>query len=149
MSITLIDLVPRLHTPELRELLLFLVGWREEDEVNQRIADRAIEAYLSNPYLRILGVEQDKRLTGLIGLEFVAPQRALIRQIVVHPVSQRTGIGRAMIAAACEQFNLKELVAETDQDAVEFYQRCGFQIQSLGEKYPNTERFQCAWRRLF
>jgi hypothetical protein len=54
-----------------------------------------------------------------------------------------------MIAAACEQFNLKELVAETDQDAVKFYRRWGFQIQSLGEKYPNTERFQCTWRRLF
>jgi hypothetical protein len=56
---------------------------------------------------------------------------------------------RAMIAAACEQFNLKELAAETDQDAVAFYRRCGFQIDTLGEKYLGVERFRCTWRRPF
>lgn len=35
------------------------------------------------------------------------------------------------------------LVAETDADAVGFYRHSGFEVMSLGEKYPGTERFSC------
>ncbi|EJS58105.1 hypothetical protein ICA_01925 [Bacillus cereus BAG1O-3] len=33
--------------------------------------------------------------------------------------------------------------AETDDGAVEFYKRIGFQVKSLGEKYTGIERFPC------
>jgi hypothetical protein len=29
---------------------------------------------------------------------------------------------------------------------VHFYERCGFQAQSLGELYPGVERFACSWQ---
>lgn len=32
------------------------------------------------------------------------------------------------------------ITAETDHDAIAFYRRYGFEIQSLGEKYPGVER---------
>jgi len=38
---------------------------------------------------------------------------------------------------------LTYLEAETDAEAVKFYKKMGFQIQSLGEKYPGIERFHC------
>ena len=31
----------------------------------------------------------------------------------------------------------------TDDEAVEFYKKIGFQVKSLGEKYPGVERFCC------
>ena len=40
-------------------------------------------------------------------------------------------------------FSLQRITLETDRDAVEFYQRCGFQVKSIGEKYPGVERFLC------
>lgn len=39
--------------------------------------------------------------------------------------------------------HLTELIAETDRDAVEFYRKYGFEIHSLGEKYPGVDRFHC------
>ena len=33
--------------------------------------------------------------------------------------------------------------AETDADAVGFYEQVGFTVTSLGESYPGVERFRC------
>ena len=44
-------------------------------------------------------------------------------------------------------FELNELNAETHRDAVDFYKRLGFDIESLGEKYPGVERFWCTLRQ--
>ena len=35
-----------------------------------------------------------------------------------------------------------EIVAETDRDAVGFYEATGFMVRSLGYKYPGVERFE-------
>lgn len=37
------------------------------------------------------------------------------------------------------------MTAETDAEAAGFYRACGFQVRSLGEKYPGVERFACFW----
>ncbi|MCC2686381.1 MAG: hypothetical protein K0R75_3280, partial [Paenibacillaceae bacterium] len=37
------------------------------------------------------------------------------------------------------------LFAETDRDALRFYQKMGFTAHSLGEKYPGVERFKCLY----
>ena len=48
-----------------------------------------------------------------------------------------------MILETSSNYNLQEIIAETDKDAVAFYRKVGFKIQSIGEKYPGTERFLC------
>ena len=48
-----------------------------------------------------------------------------------------------MLRQLCAKLMLKQLTAETDADAVGFYQRCGFEVESLGELYPGAERFRC------
>ena len=58
-----------------------------------------------------------------------------------------TGIGSSLISFAWNEHRLGELTAETDADAVDFYERCGFSVRSLGEKYPGTERFWCTLSR--
>jgi hypothetical protein len=37
------------------------------------------------------------------------------------------------------------IVAETDEESVQFYRNIGFIIRSLGEKYPGVERFLCTY----
>jgi hypothetical protein len=37
-----------------------------------------------------------------------------------------------------QRFALQSLVLETHAEALPFYERCGFQVTSLGEKYPGT-----------
>jgi len=48
-----------------------------------------------------------------------------------------------MINNIIAQSNIKELIAETDDDAVEFYRKCGFKIKDLGAVYDNTRRYKC------
>ncbi len=48
-----------------------------------------------------------------------------------------------MIGALFPALNFDCLEAETDEDAVGFYIKCGFIVTSLGEVHPNTERFRC------
>ena len=38
---------------------------------------------------------------------------------------------------------LAELEAETDEDAVEFYRRCGFDVESIPEEGGRRRRFRC------
>ena len=52
-----------------------------------------------------------------------------------------------MILHVCKAYGLEEITAETDRDAVEFYRRVGFEVESLGEQYPGTERFLCRLER--
>lgn len=48
-----------------------------------------------------------------------------------------------MIKEVVRIHQLTYLEAETDDEAVEFYKRIGFQVRTLGEKYPGVERFHC------
>ena len=69
--------------------------------------------------------------------------RCEIKHIAVSRNARGNGIGSKMIQFICKKYKLEFISAETDKDAVEFYQRYGFKITSLGEKYPGVERFWC------
>jgi len=53
-----------------------------------------------------------------------------------------------MIDFIIEKHSLSMISTETDQDAVNFYNKIGFSITSLGEKYPGVERFWCEGLRI-
>jgi len=61
----------------------------------------------------------------------------------VIPELRLRGIAKEMIDCVIDKHKIKTLFAETDMDAVGFYRKCGFSINSLGEKYPGTERYKC------
>jgi ribosomal protein S18 acetylase RimI-like enzyme len=52
-------------------------------------------------------------------------------------------VGRQLVRGVGARFPGATLEAETDGDAVGFYRRIGFGIESLGEKYPGRARFRC------
>lgn len=137
------ELTTVLETDEVRELLLQL---EYPLETRERKTDQIISEYRDNPKQRILGLESEGTLVGLIGLAFGRRGSAVIRHIVVRRDRRRRGIGHKMIQAVMRQFSLREMSAETDYDAVDFHRKCGFHIKSLGEKYPGTERFWCTLR---
>ncbi|MDA2005415.1 GNAT family N-acetyltransferase [Bacillus cereus] len=75
-----------------------------------------------------------------IGIEIIG---AKIRHIAVIPQYRHKGIALQMIKEVVRIHQLTYLEAETDDEAVEFYKRIGFQVRTLGEKYPGVERFHC------
>lgn len=73
--------------------------------------------------------------------------RMVIRDIAVEPEARRAGVGRRMIEEAAEAVGAVEIVAETDDDAVGFYRRCGFTVEPLGDVYHSVLcRYRCVKR---
>ncbi|MCU5380414.1 GNAT family N-acetyltransferase [Bacillus cereus] len=78
-----------------------------------------------------------------IGIEIIGANKARICHIAVVPQYRHKGIALQMIKEVVRIHQLTYLEAETDDEAVEFYKKIGFQVKSLGERYPGVERFQC------
>ncbi|MEW6724083.1 MAG: GNAT family N-acetyltransferase [Bacillota bacterium] len=85
---------------------------------------------------------EDGKVVGVIAVRGEG-ERGEISHIAVDPAYRIRGIGRAMIYSLPTVCGFTEVWAETDQDAVDFYRRSGFAVESLGWPYPNTERFRC------
>ncbi|WP_327932040.1 GNAT family N-acetyltransferase [Brevibacillus centrosporus] len=65
--------------------------------------------------------------------------------MAVRAASREHGYGSQLIDLLLQKYKSKVIAAETDQEAVGFYRKYGFQIKSLGEKYPGVERFLCVY----
>ena len=67
-----------------------------------------------------------------------------ICHIAVSPTSRHKGIGKKMIAALYKKYN-KTIEAETDDDAIGFYRKCGFETTELYKEYGSQKyrRWQC------
>ncbi|CAM3884722.1 MULTISPECIES: GNAT family N-acetyltransferase [Bacillus cereus group] len=76
-----------------------------------------------------------------IGIEIIGANKARICHIAVVPQYRYKGIALQMIKDVLRLHQLTYVEAETDKEAVEFYKKIGFQVKSLGEKYPGIERF--------
>jgi GNAT superfamily N-acetyltransferase len=102
----------------------------------------ARERYLAGEW-GLLGYVESAAVLGVIGFERTAPTAVRIRGIAVDRRRRREGIGRVLVDELGTRNPGSTLHAETDADAVGFYARCGFDVSSLGERYPGIERFEC------
>ena len=134
----MIDLTHRLSDPSVRSLLADSIGFPTEARI-QEVCDR----YATQGNWRLLGDERDGVLVGCVGVELLDGASGQMRHICVQPEERRKGIGRAMLDHVRRHFQLESVTAETDSDALEFWRRCGFSVESLGEQWPSVERFRC------
>ncbi len=108
-----------------------------EEKMKKRAAahqeDSGVSAY---------GCWKDGRLTGLVVLRSQTDGLEIL-SIGVLPETRGHGVASALLDHTREVMHPRKLVAETDDDAVGFYRRYGFDIQSLGEKYPGVVRYRC------
>ena len=136
----LLDVTLRLGQPDLLVVLAPSVGYPTPDKLSS-LADR----YTREPSWSAYALFDGAIPVGVVGLEMTSLGCGHIRHIAVIPEAQRSGLGRRLIDGIRERASLRELSAETDADAVRFYERCGFTVRSLGERYPGVERFRCWW----
>lgn len=123
---------------QVKQLLSYAVGVATDEKVNNILE----QVYSKDDSKLYVFINNDGSALGIIGFK---SERgfAEILHIAVDEHKRHCGIGRRMIDELLMLENLTELIAETDRDAVEFYRKYGFEIQSLGEKYPDVERFHC------
>lgn len=130
----------RVEEEAIRELIGYSVF---PDPAHER---RAVERYLREADLQLYGMESEGETIGIIGVKPLEANRWRIEHLAVRPDCRGAGFGRGMILELIERVKPEELVAETDEDAVEFYRWIGFEVESIGEEPPGVERFRCTYR---
>lgn len=84
-------------------------------------------------------------ILGLIVLDVKNKDEIVILDIAVKKDTQKRGVGKALLNYVICELKPKILIAETDDDAVEFYKKNKFEIVNLGEKYLNNTRYECKY----
>ena len=99
------------------------------------------EKYIKRPNTHIYACRDGGKYIGIVVLEVVGT-RATVLDIAVDEACRKQGIGSALLSFVLENFNISELTAETDNDAVGFYQKLGFSIAETKTVY-DTKRYVC------
>lgn len=140
MNVEIVDASDRLPAEPYLSLLLMSASPRPHDEKVR------IGAAFRDSEDRVFWVALvDGRPAGGCGVEASSADVATIRYLAVVREFRGRGLGRRLVETAIARTDRPVVEAETDDDARVFYARCGFDVQSLGEKYPGTVRYLCRY----
>lgn len=104
----------------------------------ERLLGRA-EKYQKNEKTKVYAYLDDKEYKGIIVFE-IKDKVATILDIAVKPEYQGKGIGSKLIDYIFNQFSANKIIAETDDDAVEFYKKYGFVVTNTKLEF-GTKRY--------
>ncbi|MBR3294912.1 MAG: GNAT family N-acetyltransferase, partial [Clostridia bacterium] len=88
--------------------------------------------------------EDRNRKAGMMVLKF-SEVAAEIIGIAVSEKLRRRGIGKQLILSAMELERIGRIEAQTDDDSIGFYRRCGFSEEKIVIEYPDgpAVRYNC------
>ena len=89
-----------------------------------------------------IGFAKGDEILACAGAEELGDGTIGIRSIAVVPKLRSRGLARALIEALAERMSAERVVAETDDDAVGFYLRCGFSVEDAPHKF-GCPRYWC------
>ncbi|HNX13774.1 MAG TPA: GNAT family N-acetyltransferase [Oscillospiraceae bacterium] len=135
---TIINIKNRLHEPAIRSVFTLSMYLPTPEKLALRAA-----AYQADPDVSVFACFDKEKPLGTIVLTNHGAQSFEIMSIAVIPNCRNQGIGSKLITYAAQSLHCAQITAETDNDAIGFYRRCGFVITSLGEKYPKCIRYLC------
>lgn len=102
-----------------------------------------LESYQADDH-RLIGTIINDRIVGIIGIK-LNKNTAIIKHISILESFRKQGIARKLVQHIIDYFSLKELYAETDEDAVGFYRSLGFKCKEADGKYG--VRYQCQFNK--
>lgn len=136
----IVDVKANLFNPEVLTLLKPSVY----NPTPERLKRRA-EKYSADKNTFVYACKIDGVYAGIVVLK-MGNDTAEILDIAVKPEHQNCGIGRKLVDFILSQFSVDTITAETDDEALGFYQRCGFAVTSVGE-VCDTKRYFCKRHR--
>jgi len=117
--------------------VLQIMAYSEYEESLERAVKRA-QAHRENDAQYVYGWIERDFVLGVCAFQ-IQPDKVIINAIAVAKHSRKRGVGSAMVTALRGKYK-KAIEAETDDDAVEFYRKCGFLVSALPKVYDN-----CRW----
>ena len=103
-----------------------------------------MKGFLQASSVKVFVCEDRNRKTGMMVLKF-SETAAEIIGIAVSEKLRRQGIGGHLIQFVMESESLEKLEAQTDDDSVGFYRKCGFTEERIVADYPDGSvvRYNC------
>ena len=103
-----------------------------------------VEDCLTNSSVKVFVIEYQGRKTGMMVLNLSEADAEIIG-IAVSANARRKGIGKQMIQRVMESENLESVKAQTDDDSIGFYRKCGFSEERIVIEYPDGSavRYNC------
>lgn len=104
-----------------------------------------VDTYLNDDNIKIFACICDNNVLGVMVLSFDEGNNAEIIGIAVGKEFRNRGIGSQMIREFATCYNINKIVAETDDDAVEFYRKTGFSVAEFSATYDTetVTRYKC------
>ena len=136
-----IDIKNDLDNPIVRKLMNESAGDKSTEAWDRKVAE-----FRRNENWHLYGWIENDEILGTCGV-VVDTNRVEIRNIAVDLNIRKNGIGSAMITALQQKYKMT-IQAETDDDAVGFYRKCGFEAESFMKTYSNgdCQRYKCVLR---
>ena len=106
----------------------------------ERLLNRA-KKYHEDENSNIYAYKHNGQYKGIVIFK-IANNSATILDIAVKPEYQGGGIGSKLIDFIFNSFNVNSIIAETDDDAIGFYKKYGFSVESTVVKF-DTKRYLC------
>ena len=103
-----------------------------------------MEDYLHDSTVKVFVCENRGKRIGMIILKF-SDAAAEIIGIAVSVDARRKGIGKQLIRRVMELDDLECVKAQTDDDSIGFYRKCGFSEEKIVIEYPDgpAVRYNC------
>lgn len=105
---------------------------------NEKLAKIIKEYAAPNSFLR--GAYDNNKLVGLVGFH-IDQDILILKHIAISPSCQGRGIGKWLVKETIKEFQPQKILAETDLEAVNFYNNLGFEITPFKGLYGI--RYKC------
>ena len=104
-----------------------------------------VDLFLNDIFVKIFACFEQDKIVGIMVVSFKEQKKIEIIGIAVDVSARGKGIGSYMINQVINNYGLLSVYAETDNDAVGFYRKNGFNIMEFSETYDGATvvRYKC------
>ena len=126
-----------LQTYEMYKRCMFMPT---EEKFNNKV-----DLFLNDNSVKIFACFEQDKILGVMVVSFIEQKKTKIIGIAVDLSARGKGIGSYMIKQVINDYDLLSVYAETDNDAVGFYQKNNFSITEFSEFYDGETviRYKC------
>ncbi|WP_433943530.1 GNAT family N-acetyltransferase [Paenibacillus sp. SN-8-1] len=135
----LVNVKDQVTAPEISRMLEYALFSDEE------ALPKAIQHIQADAEIKLSALKHEGEWIGLIGYKKDELNALNITHLAISPEHRNQGYGRAIVLEVLYEEKPERIIAETDEDAVDFYRNIGFIVISLGRLPNGIERFRCVY----
>ena len=140
MNLKLRELTLKNEILQVYEIYKHCMFMPTEEKFNNKV-----DLFLNDNSVKIFVCFEQDKIVGIMVVSFKEQKKIEIIGIAVDVSTRGKGIGSYMINQVINNYGLLSVYAETDNDAVGFYRKNGFNIMEFSETYgaETVIRYKC------